>query len=182
MAVKDFFTEQSLNRSRPEDLPGTPASFATSDVTREVALDFANAGSNVEILPSAVVKISTVSDGLTRVLPVAANASTDPADVPFGIVLFKNKDFLNTNTPGYRRMMTVARGGRMQVKVACKSTINAGAAIYFDPTDGYYTASATTTIDDATTGNIKVGMALETISTAVAAGKIIKIEVQMPNV
>jgi hypothetical protein len=181
MAVKDFFINQSLNRFRPEDLPGTPADWATSDVTREVALDL-NAAANVEVLPSAVVKISTTSDGLTRVLPVEAKASTSTADTPYGIVLFKNKDFLNTNTPGYRRMMTVARGGNMHVKVACKSAINAGAAIYFDPTDGYYTSESTTTIESDTTGNIKVGMALETISTAVAAGKIIKIEVQMPNV
>lgn len=164
--LKDFFIDQSLNRSFPSNLPGTMEGWETSDRVREVCLASSVSGA-VEILPSAPVAIDASSDEITRVVPCSAEVTT-----PYGVVIYKTKNFVMKNA-GNQKWATVARDGAI-MNVAVKTTITAGSAVYWDPTDGLYTSSSTNTI--------KIGMALETISTAVATGKIVKIEIQSPRV
>lgn len=166
MALKNFFTDQSLNRAFPTNLPGTMEGWEMSDRVREVEVA-SSVSSATEILPSTPVAIDSTSGEMTKVVPCSAEVTT-----PYGVLIYKTKNFVMRNLNG-QRIGTVARDGAI-MNVAVKTTITAGAAVYWDPTDGLYTSSSSSTI--------KIGMALETISTAVATGKIVKIEIQTPRV
>lgn len=166
MALKDFFVNQSLNRAFPTNLPGTVEGWETSDRVREVAMS-TTVADGTEILPSEPVAIDVTSGEITRVKPCTED------DVPYGVVIYKTKNIVMKKNAGNASFATVARDGLI-MNVAIKSTINAGAAVYFDPTDKLYTSS--------NSGTVKVGMALETISSAVVTGKVAKIEIQMPRV
>lgn len=162
MTVKSFFTNQEMNRVTGKILPGTAASWSTSDNTREVIL---SATALDDIYPSALVKIDETSAGeKVRVLPC------ENGDAPYGMVLFNTKNYVHNQN---HNVMTIARRN-IDVFVAVKTETTAGEAIYFDPTDGLYTNSSA--------GTIKVGVALQTLASAVPAGQICRIEVQMPNV
>lgn len=162
MALRDLFTSQSLNQAFPSRLPGTAYGWDTSSTTREVCID-PDVAANVELLPSMLVKLSGRAGQLKYVEPCAAG------DTPYGAIVYKAKNFVNS--VGHNRMATVGRE-YLEMAVAFKTAITAGATVYYDPADGFYTSSSENTI--------LAGMAVETVAAATAVAPVIAtIELQM---
>lgn len=164
MALKDLFNAQSLNQAFPSRLPGTAYGWDTASMNKEVQLD-PETSASVELLPSNAVKLSGKAGQVKYVSPVTADT-----DVPYGYIIYKAK--MLGSSVNANRMFTVARFGQ-EMAFAFKTTITAGATVYYDPTDGFATSSSTNTI--------KLGLAVETVAAATSsAPAIATVEIQCP--
>lgn len=162
MALSDLFTSQTLNQVMPSRLPGTAKGWDTSSMNREVCLD-KDVSVATRILPSCAVKLSGEIGQMKCVEPC-----TSGSDKVYGFVIYKAKNYINE--VGRHRMMTVAREGQ-EMDFAFKSSITAGEVAYWDPTDGLATSTAT--------NNIKIGLAVETVSSASSSAPVIAtVEIQ----
>lgn len=170
--LKGLFTSQNLNQTFPSRLPGTAKGWDTSSTNREVLIDPALAA-GTEILPSNLVKLLSTGTGQKEICTLC----TTSTDVPYGVVIYKAKNIVNTGTKN--RIATVARD-MQEMDVAFKKAITPGATVYWDPSDGLFTPDAN---DGGTTNYIKIGLALEAVASASATAPVVaRIEVQTPRV
>ena len=166
MALKDLFNAQSLNQAFPSRLPGTAYGWDTSSTNKEVMLD-PETSSAVELLPSMAVKLSGRAGQVKYVSPVSS-----ASDKPYGYIIYKAKAL--GATVEHNRMFTVARFGQ-EMAFAFKSDITPGAAVYYDPVDGFATKSSSDTI--------LLGLAVEKVASASSgAPAIAVVEIQCPLV
>lgn len=172
--LKGLFTSQNLNQTFPSRLPGTAKGWDTSSTNREVLIDPALA-EGTEILPSNLVKLLSTGTGQKEICTLC----TTSADVPYGVVIYKAKNIVNTGTKN--RIATVARD-MQEMDVAFKKAITPGATVYWDPSDGLFTPDANDG-ESSPTNYIKIGLALEAVASASATAPVVaRIEVQTPRV
>lgn len=152
--VKTDFYTQELNQFKPHRLRGEYCDWGLNAQVMEVEID----ASQVEpIYAGDKVTIVTTSTGKLKVKAAGA------ADAGYGYVLWnpKHASFKAGD------IVSVLRDGGCIYEVTDEA-INAGDVVYYDATDGGVTKSAT---------GKPMGIALNTIATAVEAGTLIVVEV-----
>jgi len=157
MAItKTNFFQQSLNQMAPNRVRGELADWGLSAQVVEVQIDSTQ---STPLYSGDAVKIVSTSTGKIKV--VAAGAT----DAVYGLVIY------NSKREAWKAgdIVSVLRDGGVMSCVAANETVNAGAPMYYVPSDGSVTAVAPS-------GALPFGVALAKV-VAPATGALVMVEV-----